>query len=86
MRCVPFVRIVGRLILREMCDEIINDDRSFVLFRPYEYLSNIEKNGWPETQIVDVVKIANDCVKCEDIDEGNRIGVYLLIIDGALAD
>jgi len=80
------VRIIGRLILREMRDEIINDGGPLVLFGPYEYLPNIEKNGWPETQIVNVVKIANDCVKCEGVDEGNRIGVYFLIIDSALAD
>lgn len=80
------MRIIGRLIHREMRDEIINDGKPIVLFGPYEYLPNIEKNGRPETQIIDVVKIANDCIKCEGVDEGNRIDVYIFIIDRALAD
>ena len=65
------MRIIGRLIHREMRDEIIDDGKPLVLFGPYEYLPNIEKNGRPETQIIDVVKIANDCIKCEGVDEGN---------------
>ena len=80
------MRIIGRLILREMRDEVIDDSRPLVLFGPDEYLPNIEKNGWPEAQIIDVVKIANDCVKCEGVDESSRIGVYFFIIDGALAE
>ena len=74
------------MILREVRDEIIDDGRPIVLFGPYEYLSNIEKNGWPETQIVNVVKIANDCIKCESVDESDSIGVYFVVINGALAD
>ena len=80
------MRIIGRLILCEMCDEIIDNSRPLVFFGPYEYLPNIEKYGRPETQIVNVMKVTNDCVKYKGIDKGNRIDVNLFVIDSALAD
>ena len=74
------------MIFCEMRDEIIDDSRPLVLFGPYEYLPNVEKYSGPKTQIVNVMKITNDCIKCEGIDECNGIDVNLFVIDGALAD
>ena len=69
-----------------MCDEIIDDDKSLILFESNEYLSNIEKNDWTKTQIVNIMKIMNDCIKYKSIDKNDSINIYFVIINDALID
>ena len=69
-----------------MNDKIINDDKSSIFFKSNEYLLNIKKYDRFKIQIVNVIKIINDCVKCENIDENNKIDVNLFIIDNVFID
>ena len=74
------------MIYHEIRDEIIDDDKSLILFESNEYLSNIKKNDWIETQVVNIIKIMNDCIKYKNIDKNDNIDIYFIIINNALAD
>ena len=66
-----------------MRDEIINNNKLLILFELNEYLSNIKKNDWIETQIVNIIKIINNHIKYKNIDKNDNIDIYFIIINNA---
>ena len=74
------------MIFHEIYDEIIDDDKLLILFESNEYLLNIKKNDWIEIQVINIVKIMNDCIKYKSIDKNDSINIYFVIINDALID
>ena len=69
-----------------MHDKIIDNNKLLILFESNEYLSNIEKNDWIETQVVNIIKIMNNCIKYKNIDKNDNIDIYFIIINNIFID
>ena len=74
------------MIYHEIYNEIIDDNKSLILFESNEYLLNIEKNDWIEIQIVNIMKIVNNYIKYKNIDKNNSIDIYFIVINDIFID
>ena len=69
-----------------MHNEIIDNNKSLILFKSNEYLLNIKKNYWIEIQIINIMKIMNNCIKYKSIDKNDNINIYFIIINDIFID
>ena len=74
------------MIYHEIYDKIIDNNKLLILFESNEYLLNIKKNNWIETQIINIMKIMNNYIKYKNIDKSNNINIYFVIINDILID